>query len=270
MDEPSALTSSPEPSEPTPLIEFRGVSKAFGSKVIFENVDLKVYPGEAVGIVGPSGCGKSSTLRLISGLMLPDSGEVYINGQLRTDTVEEGEDPLGVGLVFQQSALFDSLNVRENVGFLLYRHSRLPAAQIRDLVEEKLELVGLPGIGDRYPAELSGGMRKRVSLARAILANPEASNGASILLYDEPTAGLDPVASTRIENLISDLLKVDRAYQAYLIVTHQHSTIQRTADRIVFMYGGKWQWDGKMEDAYRSEIPLLKQFFSGSVEGPLS
>ncbi|WP_013321184.1 ABC transporter ATP-binding protein [Gloeothece verrucosa] len=255
---------------PEPLIELKGVCKSFGQKVILDHVDLQIYSGEAVGVIGPSGTGKSTILRVIAGLLQPDAGEVYIHGQRREGTLEEGGTSMGVGMVFQQSALFDSLTVDENVGFSLYRHSKLPAEEIKALVNQKLELVGLPGTGDRYPAELSGGMRKRISLARAILTDPQQPNNqGNILLYDEPTAGLDPVASTRIENLIRDLLKVQQACSAYLIVTHQDSTIKRTAERIVFIYQGKIQWDGPMPQAYQSNLPLLKQFFTGSIEGPI-
>ena len=253
-----------------PLIEFKGVCKAFGSKVILDRIDLKFYPGDAVGVIGPSGTGKSTILRIIAGLLAPDAGEVYIQGQRRQGTLEEGEDPMGIGMVFQQSALFDSLTVDENVGFALYRRSQHSPQMIRDLVNEKLERVGLPGIGDRYPAELSGGMRKRVSLARALLSDPDdVAAQSNILLYDEPTAGLDPIASTRIEDMIRSLLTLHGACSAYLIVTHQDSTIRRTADKIVFLYGGKVHWQGPTNEAYESDNPLLRQFFSGSVEGPI-
>lgn len=253
-----------------PLIEWKGVSKAFGSKVILDQVDLKVFPGEAVGVIGPSGTGKSTILRLLAGLLAPDTGEIYVHGQKRERTIEQGEDPQGIGLVFQQAALFDSLTVDENVGFSLYRHSKLSRETIQELVAEKLALVGMSGTQKLYPAEISGGMRKRVSLARAIISDPEvASERTKILLYDEPTAGLDPVGSTRIETVIRELLTVQKACSAYLMVTHVHSTIKHTTDRIVFLYEGRFQWEGATEDAYRSEIPLLKQFFSGSIEGPI-
>jgi phospholipid/cholesterol/gamma-HCH transport system ATP-binding protein len=254
----------------TPLIELKGVSKAFGSKVILDNIDLKIYAGEAVGVIGPSGTGKSTILRVIAGLLAPDAGEVYVYGQKRPGIIEEGYDPYGVGLVFQQSALFDSLTVGENVGFYLYRHSQLPRETIRQLVAEKLTLVGMGGTADLYPAEISGGMRKRVSLARAIIADPqEMQERQNILLYDEPTAGLDPVASTRIENVIRELLTVQKACSTYLIVTHVHSTIDHTTTRVVFLYQGKVQWDGLTRDAYLSDNPLLKQFFTGSIDGPI-
>ena len=253
-----------------PIVELKGVSKAFGSKKVLDNVDLKIYPGDALGVIGPSGCGKSTILRVIAGLLKPDSGEVYINGQKRKGTVDEGEDSLGVGMVFQQSALFDSLTVDENVGFALYRYSKLPPKKIRELVNQKLEIVGLPGTGDLYPAELSGGMRKKASLARAILTDPSnPNNDLCMVLYDEPTAGLDPIASTRIENLIHDLLFEQEVCRAYAIVTHQASTIRLTTERIIFSYEGKIQWDGARDEAYNSTHPLLKQFFSGSVEGPI-
>jgi phospholipid/cholesterol/gamma-HCH transport system ATP-binding protein len=254
------------------LIELKGVSKAFGSKIIIERANLQIKAGEAVGVIGPSGTGKSTILRIIAGLTAPDAGHVYINGKRRLGTVNEGEDALGVSVVFQQSALFDSLTVDENVGFALYRKSQLPRSQIRELVEQALEMVGLTGIGDRSPAELSGGMRKRVGAARAILTNTNPENSTDmpkIIMYDEPTAGLDPIASTRLEDTMRRLLGLKGVCDSYLVVTHQDSTIRRTTDRIIFLYNGKIQWDGPTEEAYISEHPLLKQFFSGSVEGPI-
>lgn len=253
-----------------PLIELKGVSKSFGNTVVLDRVDLRIYQGEALGIIGPSGTGKSTILRIISGLLAPDEGEIYIRGQLRQGLVEDGEDPIGIGMVFQQAALFDSLTVEENIGFLLFQHSRLPRARIRKLVNQKLEMVGLPGIGDRYPAELSGGMRKRVSFARAIMSNPDRpKDNSEVLLYDEPTAGLDPVASTIIENLIRQLQCNDGGCGTYAIVTHQDSTIRRTADRVIFLYRGKVQWEGNISEIDNTDNPLIRQFFSGSVEGPI-
>ncbi|MGA1626834.1 MAG: ABC transporter ATP-binding protein [Prochlorothrix sp.] len=246
-----------------PIIQLRNVSQRFGDKIILDDVDLDVYPDQAVGVIGPSGTGKSTILRIVAGLQAPDSGTVMIHGHQRQRAIEQGEKSLGVGLVFQQSALFDSLTVDENIGFSLYRDPSVKSSQVRALVEETLELVGLPGIGDRFPAELSGGMRKRVSLARAIIAHPsQVKEHRNILLYDEPTAGLDPVASTRVETLIKDLLVKEKACCCHLIVTHQFSTIDLTTDRIIFLYQGKIQWDGSTEAAYKSDHPLLKQFFS--------
>lgn len=253
-----------------PLIELKGISKSFGKNVVLEQVDLRIDRGEALAIIGPSGTGKSTVLRIIAGLLAPEAGEVYVQGQRRKGWVDDVADPIGIGMVFQQAALFDSLSVEENVGFLLYQHSKLPRRRIRELVEEKLEMVGLPGIGDRYPAQLSGGMRKRVSFARAIMANPDNSKDTpEVLLYDEPTAGLDPIASTVIEDLIRDLQAAQGGCSTYVMVTHQESTIRRTADRIVFLYQGTVQWQGTVDDIDKTDNLLVRQFFSGSVVGPI-
>jgi len=252
------------------LIELKGISKTFGSKVVLDNVSLKIRSGESLAIIGPSGTGKSTILRILAGLISPDAGEIYVEGQKRAGLVDDSPDPFGIGMVFQQAALFDSLTVEENVGFLLHQQSRLPKSKIRDLVEEKLEMVGLPRISNLYPAELSGGMRKRVSFARAIMANPERpQDQPKVLLYDEPTAGLDPIASTVIEDLIRDLQCPQTGCGTYAIVTHQDSTIRRTADRILFLYQGKIQWDGAVDEIDTTEHPLVRQFFSGQKEGPI-
>lgn len=173
-------------------------------------------------------------------------------------------------MVFQQSALFDSLTVEENVGFVLYEHSRLSRSRIRDLVHHKLEMVGLADSAKRYPAELSGGMRRRVSFARAIMSNPDNPKEApEVLLYDEPTAGLDPIASTVIEDLIRQLQTTAGLCGTYAIVTHQNSTIRRTSDRIVLLYRGKVQWQGTSSEIDTTDDPWVRQFFSGSVAGPI-
>ncbi|MBD2525079.1 ABC transporter ATP-binding protein [Nostoc sp. FACHB-133] len=253
-----------------PLIELKGVSKSFGSHKVLDNVDLTIYRGEALGIIGPSGTGKSTILRVMAGLLAPDEGEIYVQGVRRDGLIEDGGQPVGIGMVFQQAALFDSLTVEENVGFLLYQNSKLPRSRIRDLVKEKLEMVGLPSISHLYPAELSGGMRKRVSFARAIMSNPDnPSEGPEVLLYDEPTAGLDPIASTVIEDLIRYLQCLNGVCSTYAVVTHQDSTIRRTTDRLIFLYEGRVQWQGTVSEIYNTENPLIKQFMSGSVQGPI-
>lgn len=253
-----------------PLIELKGVSKSFGSNKVLDNIDLTIYRGEALGIIGPSGTGKSTVLRVIAGLTNPDEGEIYIRGVRREGLIEDGADAVGIGMVFQQAALFDSLSVEENVGFLLYQNSKLPRSQIRELVKEKLEMVGLPGISHLYPSELSGGMRKRVSFARAIMSNPEnTKEGPEVLLYDEPTAGLDPIASTVIEDLIRYLQSTQGVCSTYAIVTHQDSTIRRTADRLVFLYQGRVQWQGTVDELDSTDHPLIRQFMSGNVQGPI-
>jgi phospholipid/cholesterol/gamma-HCH transport system ATP-binding protein len=253
-----------------PIIQLRGVSKAFGKNVILDGMDLDIYPGEGLGIIGPSGTGKSTILRIIAGLLAPDEGEVYLRGELRRGTIEDGNDPIYIGMVFQQAALFDSLTVEENVGFRLFQQSKISRKHIRELVEARLGLVGMAGVADRYPAQLSGGMRKRVSFARAIMSNPERpEDNPEVLLYDEPTAGLDPIASTVIEDLVRDLQHVEGGCSTYVMVTHQDSTIRRTTDRIVFLYQGKVQWDGKTQEIDATDNPLVRQFFSASTHGPI-
>ncbi|WP_396134232.1 ABC transporter ATP-binding protein [Chamaesiphon sp. VAR_48_metabat_135_sub] len=253
-----------------PIIQLRGVSKAFGKSVILDGMDLDIYPGEGLGIIGPSGTGKSTILRIVAGLLAPDEGEIYIRGQLRRGLIEDGNDPIYIGMVFQQAALFDSLTVEENVGFRLFQQSRISRKHIRELVEAKLGLVGMAGVSDRYPAQLSGGMRKRVSFARAIMSNPERpEDNPEVLLYDEPTAGLDPIASTVIEDLVRDLQQAEGGCSTYVMVTHQDSTIRRTTDRIVFLYQGKVQWDGKTHEIDTTDNPLVRQFFSASTHGPI-
>lgn len=253
-----------------PLIELKGVRKSFGQSVILDGVDLTIDRGEALAIIGPSGTGKSTILRIIAGLLAPDEGEIYVQGKKREGLVEDEKDPVVIGMVFQQAALFDSLNVYENVGFSMFQHSNLSTQQIRDLVDRKLAMVGLPGIGDRFPAQLSGGMRKRVSFARAIMENPEdPSSHPEVLLYDEPTAGLDPIASTVIEDLIRELQCNEGGCNTYVMVTHQDSTIRRTADRVIFLYRGKVQWQGTIDEIDTADHPMVRQFFSGQVQGPI-
>lgn len=253
-----------------PLIELRGVSKSFGNNVILDRVNLQVNPGEALVIIGPSGTGKSTILRMIAGLLPIDRGSIYLNGHKRKGLIEDQDDPIGISMVFQQAALFDSLTVEQNVGFSLYQHSNLSQHQIRELVNEKLEMVGLMGTNNRFPSELSGGMRKRVSFARAIMSNPkDPKSRPGIVLYDEPTAGLDPIASTVIEDLVRGLQCTKRGCGTYIMVSHQNSTIRRTADRVVFLYGGKIQWQGKVAEIDSTDNPLVRQFFSASVEGPI-
>ena len=253
-----------------PLIELKGVSKSFGDTVVLDNIDLTICRGEALAIIGPSGTGKSTILRIAAGLLAPDSGEIYVRGQRRVGLVEDGDEPIAIGMVFQNAALFDSLTVGENVGFSLYQRSRLSRQRIEELVARKLEMVGLPGVSDRYPSELSGGMRKRVSFARAIMENPDnPADSPEAILYDEPTAGLDPIASTVIEDLIRDLQESQGGCSSYVIVTHQDSTIRRTADRIIFLYQGKVQWEGTVHEIDTTENAAARQFFSGSITGPI-
>jgi phospholipid/cholesterol/gamma-HCH transport system ATP-binding protein len=257
-------------SDKEPIIELKNISKSFGNNTILDRVNLTVYEGDALVILGPSGTGKSTILRIMAGLLAPDVGEVYIKGERRLGSIEDNDDPIGISMVFQQAALFDSLTVGENVGFLLYQHSHLPPAMIRQLVEKKLETVGLEGTSDRYPSQLSGGMRKRVSFARAIMSNPEDPHlNPEVILYDEPTAGLDPIASTVIEDLVRHLQNSADNCHTYVMVSHQESTIRRTADRVIFLAGGSVQWEGQVREIDTTENPYVRQFFSASVDGPI-
>jgi phospholipid/cholesterol/gamma-HCH transport system ATP-binding protein len=253
-----------------PIIQLRGICQKFGDNVILDGVDVDIYKGEGLGIIGPSGTGKSTILRIIAGLLTPDSGSVYILGQKRLGSIEDAQDPLYIGMVFQQAALFDSLTVEENVGFRMIQQSKLSRKKIRSLVEEKLSLVGMKGVADRYPDQLSGGMKKRVSFARAIMSNPDRpEDNPEVLLYDEPTAGLDPIASTVIEDLVRNLQTVTGGCETHVMVTHQDSTIRRTTDRIIFLHKGKVQWNGRTADIDSTQDPVVRQFFSASTEGPI-
>ncbi|XP_057491078.1 protein TRIGALACTOSYLDIACYLGLYCEROL 3, chloroplastic isoform X2 [Actinidia eriantha] len=260
------------------LIECKDVYKSFGEKHILRGVSFKIRHGEAVGIIGPSGTGKSTILKIMAGLLAPDKGEVFIRGKKRHDlTGNEEISGLRIGLVFQSAALFDSLTVRENVGFLLYENSSMSDDQIAALVTETLASVGLKGVEDRLPSELSGGMKKRVALARSIIFDTtKDSIEPEVILYDEPTAGLDPIASTVVEDLIrsvhlkgDDGLGTPGKIASYVVVTHQHSTIRRAVDRLIFLYEGKIVWQGMTHEFTSSPSSIVQQFASGSLDGPI-
>uniref|UniRef100_A0A0D6QVM5 ABC transporter domain-containing protein n=1 Tax=Araucaria cunninghamii TaxID=56994 RepID=A0A0D6QVM5_ARACU len=260
------------------LIECRNVHKSFGEKHILRGVSFKIRYGEAVGIIGPSGTGKSTILKIMAGLLAPDKGEVYICGKKRHGLIsDEDIEGLRIGLVFQSAALFDSLTVRENVGFVLYEHSKLPHERIAQLVTESLEAVGLKEVEDRLPSELSGGMKKRVALARAIIFDDShRATAPEVVMYDEPTAGLDPIASTVVEDLIRsvhikgcDARGKPGKIASYVVVTHQHSTIRRAVDRLLFLHEGQVVWQGMTHEFDTSTNPIVRQFAVGSLEGPI-
>jgi phospholipid/cholesterol/gamma-HCH transport system ATP-binding protein len=251
------------------VAELDNVTVRWGAKPpVLEEVNLTLHAGERLMVVGPSGAGKSTILRLLSGLLLPSAGQLRIHGQEQTYLRLDQRHPPDVRLVFQNPALLASLNVRENVGFLLYRFSRLSEREIRERVGRALEAVGLLGIEELMPGELSGGMQKRVSFARALIDDPVIARGqVPLLLFDEPTAGLDPVACTRVEDLIVHTGALTQA--STVVVSHVISTIERCAERVILLYGGRFRWSGSLEEFRRSEDPYVVQFRTGSLRGPM-
>ena len=240
----------------------------WGGKPILDQVNLTVQPGERLVVVGPSGAGKSTILRLLAGLQLPTGGSLRLHGVPQTYLRLDQRQPPDVRLVFQNPALLSSLTVRENVGFLLYRHSRLGEAQIRERVDRVLESVGLAGVGDLFPGQLSGGMQKRVSFARALIDDPaKQDHEVPLLLFDEPTAGLDPVACTRIEDLI--VRTTELAGGSSVVVSHVMSTIERSGERLLLLYEGQFRWQGSVQDFHQSDNPYVVQFRTGSLRGPM-
>ncbi|MBE7713567.1 MAG: ATP-binding cassette domain-containing protein [Cyanobacteria bacterium SIG26] len=233
-------------------IEVKNLIKRFEDKTVINDISFKVNDGEILAIVGFSGSGKSTVLKLICGLIPYDEGEIVTS---------EGD----VAMVFQYSALFDSLSVSDNIAFALRERKELrkkyKESEIKNIVSQKLELVGLKGIENKFPSELSGGMQKRVSFARAIVTNP------NTILYDEPTAGLDPMSSTLIEDYIVSLKREINA--ASIVVTHQMSTITRTADRVIMLYDGKIVFEGTPQELLKQDTPYTKQFVTASLEGPM-
>ena len=251
-----------------PVAELRNLSLQFGSKRVLDQVNLRIEPGERLVVVGPSGVGKSTILRLLAGLQLPSDGQLLLHGKPQTYLRLDQQHPADVRLVFQNPALLGSLTVGENVGFLLYRFSRLRDSDIRERVRQALEAVGLGGIENQMPGELSGGMQKRVSFARALIQDPSQPNdGVPLLLFDEPTAGLDPVACTRIEDLIVRTTTLTQA--SAVVVSHVHSTIDRCADRVILLYDGRFRWMGTADQYRECTDPYVVQFRTGSLSGPM-
>ncbi len=240
----------------------------WGSIPVLDQVNLRMKPGERLAIVGPSGSGKSTVLRLLAGLLMPTKGDLFLFGQRQEYLRLDQSQPPDVRFVFQNPALLGSLTVEENVGFLLNRTGSLNENEIRDRVMSCLDAVGLYNVANQFPGQLSGGMQKRVSFARALVDDPERDTKAMpLLLYDEPTAGLDPVACTRIEDLIIKTTNVARGCS--MVVSHVRSTIERSAERVLMLYGGRFQWEGSIEDFKHSENPYVQQFRTGSLKGPM-
>ena len=242
------------------LFEMRGVSKSFGKVQVLEDLDLGIEAGKTTVIIGPSGCGKTVLIKHLIGLIRPDKGEVLFDGT-RIDKFSE-EELIAVrrrcGFLFQAGALFDSETVAQNVGFALFQHTDYPLEKINRLVREKLEMVGLSAMEDRLPSALSGGQRKRVALARAMALAPE------VILYDEPTTGLDPIRAETINELINKLqhdLKITS-----IVVTHDMNSAYKIADRIVMLSRGTIIADGTEQEIRNSPDERVKRFIQGQSE----
>lgn len=234
------------------MIKVEHLVKSFYDKTVLKDISFEVKDGETLAIVGFSGSGKSTILKIICGLLEADSGTIKTS---------EGD----IAMVFQYSALFDSLNIFDNISFALQERNDLrkkySQEDLKKIVEEKLKLVGLQGIENKFPSELSGGMQKRVSFARAIVTNPQT------ILYDEPTAGLDPISSTLIEDYIVRLKETTHA--SSIVVTHQMSTIMRTADQVLMLYDGKAVFQGTPQEMCNGGNEYTKQFVTSSLTGPM-
>ncbi|WIW71022.1 ABC transporter ATP-binding protein [Anaerosinus gibii] len=240
------------------MIELKGVNKSFQQRRILKNINLEITKGETLAIIGASGSGKSTLLRLIIGLLKPDNGEIWIKNKEISNLSEKelNEVRLNMGMVFQYSALFDSMTIGDNVAFGLREHTTLSEAEIKEIVQENLRMVDLEGFENMMPNELSGGMKKRVSLARAIAFKPE------ILLYDEPSAGLDPMMSAKIDELIYHMQQ--KLGVTSIVVTHHMNSAFAIADRIAMIHEGEIIAIGDVEMIQNLENPIVQNFIHGS------
>lgn len=239
------------------MIEVRDLKKSFGSHKVLDGVSFRIEPGESVVIIGRSGCGKSVLLKHLIGLLRADAGEVIIDEE-NINLLNERqllEVRRKFGMLFQSAALFDSMSVAENIGFVLWREGKLSAQEINERIEDVLDMVELQGIQNKKPSELSGGMRKRVGLARAIIYKPE------IVLYDEPTTGLDPVVSDSIDQLIIRVR--ERLKITTVVVTHDTRSMRRVGQRILMMVSGKIYAAGPPEEIFSSQDPVIHRFVNG-------
>ncbi len=249
------------------MIELSGVYKSFGPKAVLRGVDLTLASGKSMVIIGGSGTGKSVLLKCVLGLIAPDAGQILVDGgdvtKLRQGSAERDAFLARFGMLFQGGALFDSIPVWQNVAFRLLRGSlKRPKDEAREIAIEKLRRVGLtPDVADLFPAELSGGMQKRVGLARAIAAEPE------IIFFDEPTTGLDPIMSGVINDLIREIV-VEMGATA-MTITHDMSSVRAIADDVAMLHGGVIQWTGPVAEMDASGDPYVAQFISGSADGPI-
>jgi len=245
------------------MIAIRNLKKRLGGKQVLDGVDLEVRSGECVVVIGPSGTGKSVLLKHILGLMMPDQGSIEVNGEEIVGRKERELNQIRkkFGMVFQGAALFDSMTVGENVALALREHTDLDEQAIERRVVERLEWVGLKQVEQMKPASLSGGMRKRVGLARAIAMDPE------FILYDEPTTGLDPNMSDAIDRLMRDLQR--RMNVTSIVVTHDLGSAFKVGDRIAMLLGGKIIFNGPPDEVRQTRHPVVRQFIEGLTKGPI-
>ena len=245
------------------MILIEGLEKSFQNKAVLRGLDLVIEDDQTMAIIGPSGCGKSVLLKHLVGLLRPDSGRVVVDGHDTSAFSERQFYALreNFGMLFQSAALFDSLTVGENVGLWLKEHTRTPAHEISERAERILNRIGLRDILDKRPSELSGGMKKRVGLARAIINDPK------YILYDEPTTGLDPIMSDIINDLIIQVRK-DLKNTA-IVVTHDMASVYKVADRVAMMHHGKIVFLGTPEEVRATDNPLVRQFIEGRAAGPI-
>ncbi len=245
------------------MIEMTDVHKSFGRQKVHSGINLNVVKGAITVIIGPSGTGKSVLLKEMMGLVLPDSGKITVDGvDIETATKSRLlELRKKFGMLFQNAALFDSMTVSENVAFPLKEHTAMTEREIKSAVADRLRMVGLSGADDKYPSELSGGMKKRVGLARALALEPE------IMLYDEPTTGLDPIMTDVVDDLIFDTQK--KLDITSVVISHDIRSVLKIADYIGMIYNGKIVRYGTPEDFRTTDDPYVRQFFSGSKDGPI-
>lgn len=251
------------PTTSVPKIRAENLRKSFQGKIVLDGIDLSVEEGESVVIVGPSGTGKSVLLKHLIGLIQPDSGKVYVDGRdfWALGDTERIAVRKKFGMSFQEGALFDSMSVFDNVAFPLRRSGR-PAAEVRQRVRECLDLVHLPGVENKRPSQLSGGMRRRVGFARAIAHQPE------ILLFDEPNTGLDPIMTDVIDEVILELK--ERLDVTIVTITHHMESARKIGDRVALIHGGRLLYQASPEEFLRSDNPAVRQFVEGRAEGPLT
>lgn len=250
---------------PPPKIELDGLRKTFGPKIVLEDIDLQVQAGESMVVIGGSGSGKSVMLKCLLGLLSPDAGSIKVDGEEIVGLSPRDHDRVSrkFGMLFQSAALFDSLSVWENIAFGLIQGQRMSHRQAREVVLERMAQVGLsPDVAGLPPAELSGGMRKRVGLARAIATEPE------IILLDEPTTGLDPIMADIINDLIVKCVKELGA--TTLSITHDMASACKVADRIAMLYRGRLIWIGPATNVMHSGNPYVDQFVHGRANGPIT